>query len=98
MQRLDKLLKSSSDDGLGKWVAKAQDMDKLAQKLRSALDPALAETLCAVNVREDGELVLVCRGAGAASRVRFEAEALIAAARASGIDVTGCRVRVAPPS
>jgi predicted nucleic acid-binding Zn ribbon protein len=49
----------------------------------------------AANVRDDGELVVLCRSSAWASRLRFAADDLLSAARATGAEVTRCSVRVA---
>ncbi len=95
MLSLDKLLKSNAGRGLAKIVQRAQNMDALARRLRAELEPALAEQLVAVNVRDDGELVLVCGSSAWAARIRFEGEKLVDAARDHGADVTRYRVTVA---
>ncbi|MDZ7645147.1 MAG: DciA family protein [Woeseiaceae bacterium] len=92
--RLDKLLKPGPGGRLEKIIQRAQDMQDLTGRLRAVLDDELADALLAANVR-DGELVLVCTSSAWASRLRFESEALLAAARAAGVEATRCQVRVA---
>lgn len=95
MLSLEKLLKSKAGRSLKSIVQNAQNMDDLAHKLRACLEPELAAQLLAANVRGDGELVIICASSVWASRLRFESESLLAAARAAGADVTRCRVKVA---
>lgn len=94
MLSLEKLLKKSSGQGLDKIVQRAQNMDEIAHKLRLVLEPDLAEQIRAVNVREDGELIIVCSSSAWAARLRYDSKQLVAAARELGADVTRCRVRV----
>lgn len=95
MLSLEKLLQKSAGLGLEKIVQRAQDMDDFAQKLRATLDPGLAEHICAVNVRDGGDLVVICTSSAWAARLRFESERLIEDARKLGADVSRCHVRVA---
>lgn len=82
-------------EGLETLIRRAQDMDELAHKLRRGLAPNLAAALTAANVRESGELVVVCRGSGWAARMRYEADHLCKLAQDAGVEVTRCQVRVA---
>ena len=97
MLSLEKLLKNTAGNGLEKIVQRAQNMDDIAQKLRQAIDKDVAEQISAINVRNDGDLVVVCTTSAWAARIRFDGEALVAAARRLGADVTRCHVRVASP-
>lgn len=92
---LEKLLNPSKDGDLAKIVRRAQDMGELASALVRALPADEGAAILAANVRDDGELVVLCRSSAWASRLRFSADALIAAARARGADVSRCSVRVA---
>ena len=94
MLSLEKLLKTGAGRGLEKIIQRAQNMDDLAQKLRAGLEPDLAEQILAVNVRDNGELVVVCSSSAWAARLRFESDCLVRIAREAGADVAHCRVRV----
>ena len=94
MKPLGKLLKTEASSGLDALLGKARDMDDLAQKLRAGLGPPLADALRAVNLRENGELVVVCASSSWAARMRFETDALMRLAQQAGLEVSGCRVRV----
>lgn len=94
MLSLEKLLKTKAGHGLGKIIQRAQNMDALARQLQASLAPELAGQLISANLRENGELVVVCRSSAGAARLRFEADRLMATARDSGAVVNGCRVRV----
>ena len=92
---LEKLLNPSKDGDLASIVRRAQDMGELAGALAAAVSPEEGASILAANVRDDGELVVLCRSSAWASRLRFSADALVAAARARGAEVSRCSVRVA---
>ena len=52
--------------------------------------------MLAVNLRENGELVLICNSSTWAARLRFESEQLVEAARLTGAEVNRCKVKVSP--
>jgi hypothetical protein len=92
--KLENLLKSHENKGLDKIIQRAQNMDSLTSSLQAALPADLGINLLAANVREDGQLVLVCSSPAWASRLRFEADQLVEVARKSGVSVSGCTVKV----
>lgn len=92
---LENLLNPSKDGDLANIVRRARDMGELATALAGAMPPEQGAAIVAANVRDDGELVVLCRSSAWASRLRFAADDLIAAARATGAHVTRCKVRVA---
>ena len=94
-KRLENLLNPSKDGDLANIVRRARDMGELATALAGAIPPEEGAAIVAANIRDDGELVVLCRSSAWASRLRFAADDLIAAARATGADVTRCKVRVA---
>lgn len=93
--RLQNLLKSGKDDGLGKLVRRAQDMDRLTIDLKSGLDPEFGPHLVAANLRPDGLLVVLVDSSVWAARFRYESDRLIRLASAAGGKVTSCRIAVA---
>ncbi len=95
LTRLGKLLEGREGGALRKVVGRAREMDGLAARLRAAVDPEAAVHLLAANLREDGELTLVCSSPAWAARLRFESETLLAAARAAGFEAQRCGVKVA---
>lgn len=97
VKKLENLLKSGASGGLEKIIQTAQNMDSLTAALRAATAPENAENLLAANLRADGELVVICSSSAWASRIRFEEDTLIAAARQSGFDATSLRVTVTQP-
>lgn len=92
--RLDKLLKSNGSGRLDKLVQKARDQQTLTDRLKAGLDGDLGASLVAASVRDE-ELVIVAASPAWASRLRFEAAALLAAAQEMGHRVSRCQVRVA---
>ena len=93
--KLDKLLVDPARGNLGKIIQRAQKMDVLTAALKASLEPDLADNLVAANVRDDGELVVICSASAWAARLRFESEKLLEAARQTGESADRCRVRVA---
>ena len=91
---LENLLKTGAGGTLDKIVQRAQNMDVLTTALRAELPADARHNLVAANLRENGELVLVCTSSAWASRLRFESEKLVDAARKSGLTVHSCRVCV----
>jgi hypothetical protein len=93
--KLGTLLKSGSGDRLDKLVERSRNMGNLAQILRSALPDDVAPHLLAANLRDPGELVLICSSSSWAARLRFESEGLLKAANKIGVKATSCSVKVA---
>ncbi|MFQ6004718.1 MAG: DciA family protein [Woeseia sp.] len=94
--RLNKLLKAGPGGTLEKIVQRAQDMGELTSALRAVLTEEAQPHLIAANMRDDGELVLICSSSSWAARLRFESEGLIEAARMTGADVSKCKIKVSP--
>ncbi|MCB1844001.1 MAG: DUF721 domain-containing protein [Halioglobus sp.] len=92
--RLDKLLKSSSSGRLERIVQRAQSIEDLTTLLKSRLNKDLAPELLSANVR-NGDLILIASSSAWAARLRFEAVALLQAAREGGEQAVRCQVRVA---
>ncbi len=92
--RLEKLLKSGSDSRLDKIIQRAQNIDALTSALKAELPAEMAENLLSANVHDSGELVLVCSTSAWAARLRFESNALIAAANKTGHSAKACKVTV----
>ena len=91
---LENLLNPSDNGDLGYIVRRARDMGALASALARAVAPDEGAAIIAANVRDDGELVVLCQSPAWASRLRFVADALLDAAKAHGRDATRCTVRV----
>ncbi len=92
--RLENLLKPGAGGALDKIIRRAQSMDELTTALRAELSADASQYLLAANLRDDGELVLICASSAWASRIRFESDKLIEAARKLGLTVNSCRVSV----
>ena len=69
-------------------------MGELASALTGALPPELADGIIAANLRDNGELVVICSSSAWASRLRFESERILAVARNAGAAAETCTVRV----
>ena len=95
ISKLESLLKSHENKSLDKIIQRAKDMDSLTTALQGGLPQDLAANLVAANVRDDGDLVVVCSSPAWASRLRFETEQLIEIARGTGVTVNSCSVMVA---
>ena len=94
--RLENLLKTGSSTALEEIVQHAQNMGDLTRAIRAVLPDEARSSLLGANLRENGELVLVCNSSTWAARLRFESDQLIEAARLSGAEVIKCRVKVSP--
>lgn len=92
--KLDNLLNPNEIGELSALVRRARRLGDLATRLSAALPADLAADVVAANVRDGGELVVVCRTSARAARLRFENETLLAAARSAGEAVDRLTVRV----
>lgn len=92
---LENLLKPSQNGDLGSIVRRARDMGELATALSRSLPTEEAGSIVAANVREDGELVVLCQSPAWAARLRFASDTLLDAARAHGAKADRCLIRVA---
>ena len=92
--RLENLLKTGAGGTLDKIIQRAKNMDALTMALQAGLPPEAGQNLLAANLRENGELVLICTSSAWASRLRFESDELMDVARKSGLTVTSCKVSV----
>jgi len=91
---LKNLLNPCSDGDLANIVRRAKELGELTSRLASALPEDLSGAIVAANVRENGELVVIAASSAWASRLRYESDALLAAARTAGVKAETCRVRV----
>lgn len=94
VKSLEDLLKVSTDGDLGDLLRHARDMGDLVQLLQGALPPEQRSAISAANIRGDGELVVLASSSAWASRLRYETEILMDAARSTGKTVSSCSVRV----
>ena len=94
LKSLENLLNREGRNGLGDVVRKAREMDDLVKRLQASLGAEAGAHIRAANIRDDGTLVVLASSPAWASRLRFEADRLLAAARESGAAVETCKVRV----
>ena len=92
--KLKTLLDPSADGDLGDLINRARRMGELTDILASALPDSDRGAIVAANVRDDGELVVICASSAWASRLRYETETLLSAAKDAGISAQTCRIRV----
>ncbi|HLU05431.1 MAG TPA: DciA family protein [Woeseiaceae bacterium] len=95
--KLGQLLKSGTGDKLDRLVEHSQNMGNLAQLLRASLPADAAGHLLAANLKEPGELVLICSSSSWAARLRYESEQLLKAARKAGMKADHCSIKVHRP-
>jgi hypothetical protein len=93
-KRLDNLLKPNKDGGLGEVVRRARAMGELATALGRVLPADLADGIVAANLRDGGELVIICRSSAWASRLRFEHDRILEAARSTGAEASSLSIKV----
>ena len=93
-KNLKNLINSKSSSELDKIIQTAADMQLLTTALKEVVTQEISEHLVAANVRDNGELVVICTSAAWASRLRFESKTLISTAQNSGFDASRIRVTV----
>ncbi len=91
---LKNLLNPSAGGDLGQIVRRAREMGELTHVLCKALPDEYAGAIVAANLRDNGDLVVIATSSAWASRLRYETDTLLAAARDSGLSPTACRIRV----
>jgi hypothetical protein len=91
---LKNLLNPSSGGDLGNLVQRAQKLGELTVTLSRSLPDEYGGSIIAANIRENGDLVVIAASSAWASRLRYETDSLLAAARDYGLEVTACRIRV----
>jgi hypothetical protein len=94
MIRLENLLNDGAPDALDGIVRRARELGELTVTLRAALDSEAALHLLAANLRDDGELVLICSTPAWAARIRFDGDTLLRAAAEAGARAERCTVKV----
>jgi len=93
--KLGNLLNPCDDGDLGALIGRARRMGELTDILCKALPDADKSAIVAANIRADGELVVICASSAWVSRLRYETDRLLQAAREAGVSAHTCRVRVA---
>ena len=91
---LKNLLNPNSGGDLGKLVQRARELGELTHTLCKSLPAEFSGAIVAANVRADGDLVVIAASSAWASRLRYETDTLLAAARATGLTAHSCRIRV----
>lgn len=92
---LGNLLNPCDNGDLAALVRRARDLGALTAALVRAAGPDDGASIVAANLRDDGELVVLCTSPARAARLRFRTDALLDAARGYGVDADRCTVRVA---
>jgi len=91
---LKNLLNPCSDGELAGIIRRARLLGELTEVLCKALPDDYTGAIVAANLRENGDLVVIAASPAWASRLRYETETLLAAARDAGLEPVACRVRV----
>ena len=92
--KLENLLNPNNDGDLGDLINRARRMGELTDILANSLPESDRSAIVAANIREDGELVVICASSAWASRLRYETEKLLQAAKDAGLSAHTCRIRV----
>ncbi len=93
-EKLANLLNPSNAGDLGDIIKRARSMAELTTILCDALPDCHKTAIVAANIRDDGALVVICASSAWASRLRYETEILLKAARDAGMPAHTCRIRV----
>jgi len=93
-KELKNLLNPSTGGDLGSIVKRARKMGELTHALCDGLPDDYAGAIIAANLRENGDLVVIAASSAWASRLRYETDALLTAARGAGLSPSSCRIRV----
>lgn len=93
-EKLKNLLNLNDNGDLGAVVQRAREMGELTETLSKAVPDTDRGAIVAANVRDNGELVVICASPAWAARLRYETDVLLDAARRAGVDASVCRVRV----
>ena len=91
---LKNLLNPNAGGDLADIVRRAREMGELTHVLCKGLPDDYAGAIVAANLRENGDLVVIASSSAWASRLRYETDALLAAALDAGLKPTACRIRV----
>jgi hypothetical protein len=91
---LKNLLSPCSEGDLSGIIRRARFLGELTEALCKALPDDYTGAIVAANLREDGDLVVIAASSAWASRLRYETDTLLAAARKAGLEPVACRVRV----
>ncbi len=94
-KRLDQLINTGNNSELAEVIKRAEKAGKLVDALQRALPAEAGASIVAANIRDDGTLVVLARSSAWASRLRYEAAAMLAALETRGMPASRCEVRVA---
>jgi len=94
VKKLQSLLDKKALSALGRITEHAAQMDGLLRAVAAALPEPARTGIVAANLRDSGELLVFCRSAAVASRVRFETETVKTAALDAGFAADRVIVRV----
>lgn len=92
--KLKNILNSKDQHDLGSLVENTKLMAKLTKNLSFALPKNDRHAIIAANIRNNGELVVICTSSAWASRLRYKTKALLSAANEAGIKANSCKIRV----
>ena len=92
--QLKNLLSPCSEGDLASVIRRARELGELTEALSRALPEDCAGAIVAANFRQDGNLVVIAASSAWASRLRYETDTLLEAARDAGLNPVACRVRV----
>ncbi|HNP63752.1 MAG TPA: DciA family protein [Woeseiaceae bacterium] len=93
-EKLTDLLNPCTGGDLAELIGRARQMGALVDILCKSLPESDRAAIVAANVREDGEMIVICASSAWASRLRYENDRLLKAARDAGVKASSCRVRV----
>lgn len=93
-RELKDLVNPSDNGDLASIVRRAREMGELTAALAAVLPAEAGSAVVAANVRDDGALVVIAASSAWASRLRFETDTLLEAARSVGVNAHTCRIRV----
>ncbi len=94
-KKLENLLNPSKNGDLATVIQRARAMGELTSMLSAALPASDRDAIVAANLRDDGELVVICATSAWANRLRYESDTLLDAAKKAGVVAKTVRVRVA---
>ncbi len=93
-EKLIDLLNPSKDGDLGELIGRARQMGELTGILCKSLPAADQGAIVAANVRDGGELVVICASSAWAAKLRYRSDKLLKVALDAGINASSCRVCV----
>ncbi len=92
--KLKNILNSKDQHDLGSLVENTKRLAKLTENLSFTLPESDRHAIVAANIKNNGELIVICASSAWASRLRYKTKALISAANKTGIKANSCKIRV----